>query len=47
MEEIDKLVKFDHDHVTTLYLEINGKKIIDEKYDLGIILATDSKAARI
>jgi hypothetical protein len=45
MEEIDKLVKFDHDHVTTLYLEINGKKIIDEKYDLGIILATDSKAA--
>lgn len=46
MEEIDGLVKFDHDHVSTLYLEINGEKIFDEKYDLGIINAKDSKAAK-
>ena len=46
MEEIDKLTRFDQDHVTTLYLEINKTKIFDEKFDLGIIHAKDSKVSK-
>jgi hypothetical protein len=46
MEEIDKLTRFDQDHVTTLYLEINKTKIFDEKFDLGIVHAKDSKVSK-
>ena len=35
-EELSRLAKIDQDHVTSLVLEINGKKIFDEKYQNGI-----------
>jgi hypothetical protein len=43
-EELSRLAKIDQDHVTSLVLEINGKKIIDEKYPDGIANAKNSLA---
>lgn len=43
-EELSRLAKIDQDHVTSLVLEINGKKIIDEKYPDGIVNAKNSIA---
>lgn len=43
-EELSRLAKIDQDHVTSLVLEINGKKIFDEKYADGIAKAKNSIA---
>ena len=43
-EELSRLAKIDQDHVTSLVLEINGKKIIEEKYPNGIANAKNSIA---
>jgi hypothetical protein len=43
-EELSRLAKIDQDHVTSLVLEINGKKIIEEKYPDGVVKATNSIA---
>jgi hypothetical protein len=43
-EELSKLAKIDQDHVTSLVLDINGKKIFDEKYPDGIANAKNSTA---
>ena len=43
-EELSRLAKIDQDHVTSLVLEINGKKIFDEKYPDGIANAKNSIA---
>ena len=45
-EELSKLAKIDQDHVTSLYLEINGEKIFDEKYPEGIANTKNSTAQK-
>ncbi|MFB5600415.1 MAG: hypothetical protein ACE5SW_09340 [Nitrososphaeraceae archaeon] len=43
-EELSKLAKIDQEHVTSLILERNGKKIFDEKYPKGIANTKNSTA---
>lgn len=46
VQELSRLATIDQDHVTSLYLEIDGEKIIDEKYPKGIANVKNSTAAK-
>lgn len=46
VQELSRLAKIDQDHVTSLYLEINGEKIFDEKYPRGIANEQNSAVAK-
>jgi len=46
VEELSRLATIDQNHVTSLFLEINGEKIIDEKYSKGIENEKNSSAAQ-
>lgn len=46
VEELSRLATIDQNHVTSLFLEINGEKIFDEKYPKGIENEKNSTAAK-